>query len=53
MTAMQKARPETDKDDSYIRPGLEGWDPNAPDPVADRQANLFRRVHLKPSKEKS
>jgi hypothetical protein len=48
---MQKARPEVDKDDSYIRPGLENWDPNAPDPIADQLASLFRRVHLKPSKD--
>ncbi len=53
MTVRQTARRETDKDDSYIRPGLEGWAPNAPDPVADRYAGLFGRTHLKLSMEKS
>ena len=51
MKYRQQAQPETDKGDDYIRPGLEDWDPDAADPIADRLANLFRRAHLKPSKE--
>lgn len=34
---------ETDKDDSYIRPGLEDWDPWADDPETERARQLMRR----------
>ena len=53
MKYRQQARPELDKDDSYIRPGLEDFDTHAPDPEADRLANLFRRAHVKSKEEKS
>ena len=53
MKYRQQAQPETDKDDDYIRPGLEDWESHALDPIADRLANVFRRSHPKPSMEKS
>ncbi len=40
----QRARPETDRDDSYIGPDFEDCDPHAPDPEDERRAGLFGRV---------
>ena len=42
----QRARPETDRDDSYIGPDFEDCDPHAPDPEDERRADLSAGCRL-------